>query len=102
MNLSPALIEKVVSEIEGIDECAAFGALNSQKEESVILAYSLLKGLNELNIEEIIHKSVLGALGKNYMIDKFYNVVSIPKNINGKIDKIVLKAKWLEENADKV
>ena len=36
------------------------------------------------------------------MIDKFYNVSSIPKNINGKIDKNVLKAKWLEENADKV
>lgn len=102
MNLSPALIEKVVSDIEGIDECAAFGALNSQKEESVILAYSLQKGLDCCKIEEIIHKSVLGALGKNYMIDKFYNVSSIPKNINGKIDKKILKNKWSEENADKV
>lgn len=102
MNLSPALIEKVVSEIEGIDECAAFGALNSQKEESVILAYCLQNGYEGLKIEEIIHKSVLGVLGKNYMIDKFYNVSSIPKNINGKIDKNVLKSKWLKENADKV
>lgn len=98
MNISPALIEKVVSGIEGVEDCAAFGALSEQKEENVILAYSLLNGHTEGTVESEIHKAVYEILGKNYLIDRYFHVQSIPKNINGKTDKNVLKEEWLKMN----
>ena len=96
MNLSPALIENVVTSIEGVEECSAFSVLNKFKEELVVLGYSsTLKDTEEL--EKTISAAVLNALGKNYMIDRFYHVASIPKNVNGKNDKKVLKEKYEKE-----
>lgn len=96
MNLSPALIENVVTSIEGVEECSAFSVLNKFKEELVVLGYSsTLKDTEEL--EKTISAAVLNALGKNYMIDRFYQVTSIPKNVNGKNDKKVLKENYQKE-----
>ena len=96
MNLSPALIESVVSSVDGVEECSAFSVLNKFKEELVVLGYSSsLKETEEL--EKNISAAVLNALGKNYMIDMFYRVTSIPKNVNGKNDKKVLKENYQKE-----
>lgn len=96
MNISPALIEKVVITIPGIEECAVFGSINSYKEEIVVLAYtSSVEDTQEL--EKIVYSVVVKQLGRNYLIDSFYKVSQIPKNINGKIDKNALKAKYESE-----
>lgn len=89
MNISSALIEKVVGQLDEIDECAVFGTVNNFQEECVVLAYSASGQDQEL--EARINAYVLEKLGKNYAIDMFYSVPSIPKNINGKIDKNSLK-----------
>ncbi len=90
MNISAALIEKTVSQLEGVDECAAFGAVNEFQEESVVLAYVS----NEFDIEKAITAIIIEKLGRNYLIDSFYKVNAIPKNINGKIDKNTLKEQY--------
>jgi len=96
MNISPALIESVVSSVDGVEECSVFSVLNKFKEELVVLGYStMLKDTEDL--EKRISASVIAALGKNYQIDGFYRVSSIPKNVNGKNDKKVLKEKYNKE-----
>lgn len=90
MNISAALIEKTVSQMEEVDECAAFGVVNEFQEECVVLAYVS----NETNIEKAITAIIIDKLGRNYMIDSYYKVNTIPKNINGKIDKNTLKEQY--------
>lgn len=96
MNISPALIESVATSVEGVEECSVFSVLNKFKEELVVLGYSTQQKNTE-ELEKRISASVVAALGKNYMIDIFYCVPSIPKNVNGKNDKKVLKEKYQKE-----
>lgn len=93
MNISAALIEKYVSQLDGIDECAAFGVVNVFQEESVVLAYVS----NETDIEKTITAVIVEKLGRNYLIDTYYKVNAIPKNINGKIDKNTLKEQFMSK-----
>lgn len=96
MNISPALIENVATSVEGVEECSVFSVLNKFKEELVVLGYS--SSMQEtVELEKSISAAVVSALGKNYMIDRFYHVQSIPKNVNGKHDKKVLKAQYQKD-----
>ena len=96
MNISPALIEGVVSGIQGVEECSVFSVLNKLKEELIVLAYISATNDKEL-LEKTISSTVASKLGKNYLIDLFYRAKSIPKNINGKNDKKVLKENYIRE-----
>ena len=92
MNISAALIEKTVLQLSGVEECAAFGVVNSFQEESVVLAY--VSSEPEQLIEKAITILINDKLGRNYLIDTYYKVSAIPKNINGKIDKNTLKEQF--------
>jgi long-chain acyl-CoA synthetase len=96
MNISPALIESVVSGIAGVDECCVFSVLSKMKEELIVLAYTSNVDDKEA-LEKTISSTVNSELGKNYMIDLFYKAKAIPKNINGKNDKKVLKETYQKE-----
>lgn len=96
MNISPALIEGVVSGIAGVDECCVFSVLSKMKEELIVLAYTSNVDDKEA-LEKTISSTVNSELGKNYMIDLFYKAKAIPKNINGKNDKKVLKENYQKE-----
>lgn len=99
MKISPALIENVATGVEGVEECAVFSVLNKFKEELVVLAYTTTVGDKD-SLEKTISSTVAKELGKNYLIDLFYRTTSIPKNINGKNDKKVLKANYQKENVE--
>lgn len=96
MNISSALIEKVVGQIDEVDECAVFGIVNNFQEECIVLAYS--SGDTGHELEKKINAVVLEKLGKNYAIDLFYRIPSIPKNINGKTDKNSLKESFKQND----
>lgn len=96
MNISPALIEGVVSGIQGVEECCVFSVLNKLKEELIVLAYTTAVEDKD-TLEKSISSTVAKELGKNYLIDLFYRTKSIPKNINGKNDKKVLKENYQKE-----
>lgn len=101
MNISPTLIESVVTEVTGVEECSAFSIMSDMKEELIVLGYSAqTKDVDA--IEKEIASKVVSKLGKNYMIDYFYRVSAIPKNINGKNDKKVLKENYLKSKQDNV
>ena len=96
MNISPALIEGVVSGIPGVEECSVFSVLNKLKEELIVLAYTTTVDDKD-SLEKTISSTVAKELGKNYLIDLFYRTKAIPKNINGKNDKKVLKENYQKE-----
>lgn len=88
LNISPAKIEKVICQIEGIKECAVFGAMNSRDEEQVCCAYVLEDAKNETGyIESTMAQTVMNTLGKNYRIDAYMSLNMLPRNLNGKVDK---------------
>lgn len=91
LNLSPALIEEYVNQVENVCENAVFGLKNALGEEVVCCAYVIEKTASALEIESTINKKVISGLGKNYKIDVFLKVRELPRNINGKIDKNQLK-----------
>ncbi len=91
-NISPAAIEKAVIESNLVSDCAVFGIKNHKNnDESVILAYSLSDKTNKDDLHVKINSFISDKLGVNYTIDKSFSLASIPKNNNGKTDKIALK-----------
>ena len=96
MNISPALIEGVVSGIQGVDECCVFSVLSKMKEEQIVLAY-ISTNNDKDSLEKSISSTVANELGKNYLIDLFYRTKTIPKNINGKNDKKALRENYQKE-----
>lgn len=99
MNISPALIEEVVYKENGIAENVVIGVKDNKGEEKVCCVYTVIDGAeNQEAVEKNIRKSVVNSLGKNYILDYLWKVDDIPRNINGKIDKKMLKQMW--ENRD--
>ena len=91
LNISPKMIEDIISQLDCFTEYCIFGKNNSIGEEEVCCAYvSKSEGL-ENDIESKVSDYVTGKLGKNYSINKFLKMDSLPRNINGKIDKNLLR-----------
>ena len=105
MNISPAQIEKCISQYKCVAECAVFGAGSSSGEEIVCCAYVVQKndksGKQRMKIEEELSEKVIDILGKNCRIDQFIYMDKLPKNANGKVDKEMLKSGWKEILADR-
>lgn len=87
MNISPVQIEKCLIAYKGISECAVAG-VTIRNEENIVCWY-VWQSSAELSIAEV-NNFIERELGKFCRIDIFRPVDSIPKNINGKIDKIRL------------
>lgn len=101
MNISPVLIENVVNSTEGIIENVVVGIKDKNGEEKVCCAYisDIVADMTE-QFESEIKKQVIAVLGKNYMIDFMWKLNSIPRNINGKVDKNRLKQMWETDNGN--
>lgn len=92
MNISPARIEKIVNADERIVECAIVGVKNKFDEEQVCCVYvPASKDIDVNAVETSTNKTIINQLGKNYRVDIFFSVNSLPRNINGKIDKEKIK-----------
>lgn len=99
MNISPVLIENAVYKDERIAENVVFGVKDRSGEEKVCCAYIVSGELdNQQALESNIKKLVINNLGKNYMLDYIWKIEEIPRNINGKIDKKLLKQIWENNN----
>lgn len=99
MNISPALIENVISKNKDILECVVIGVKDSTGEEKVCCTYRLKNAVDDRTLLEAgLKKLVIGELGKNYTIDYLWQLDEIPRNINGKIDKNILIKNWRIRN----
>lgn len=101
MNISPVLIEKVANKNEFIEESVCIGVKDKSGEERICLAFTVsANAMSDDEIKDTLRKQVLTELGKNYAIDYLWKLTSIPRNINGKIDKNVLKANWNKDSEE--
>ena len=99
MNISPVLIENVVDQNENILESVVVGVRDKTKEEKVCCAYVTEKAVEDIKgFESAVKNTVIEQLGRNYSIDYMWNIKSIPRNINGKTDKIELVRMWEKMN----
>lgn len=95
MNISPALIEKVIDKNSDILENSVFGVKGKSGEEMICCAYVTQGEVdNKKELEIMIKKEVVVSLGKDYLLDYVYNIDKLPRNINGKIDKFRLVEIW--------
>ncbi len=95
MNISPALMEKVILTVPAVVECAVIGVKDSDGEEKICCVY--VSEDNEASTEEEISSTVRRELGKNYMIDYFMKQKAMVRNINGKLDKNKMREIWENE-----
>jgi len=86
VNISPKRISEFVGRY--VDEFAILGLRDKFLGEKIACFYA-----GELNTKNI-NSNIIKNLGKDYSIDEFYQLKELPKNINGKIDKMKLKLEY--------
>ena len=97
INLNPHDIEQCLAEQVAFDQCVVQGVQN-EGEESVICWYvpSADRQWTRGQINEILRRE----LGARYQLDALVPVNEIPKNLNGKVDRLKLAQDWKEQNYD--
>lgn len=90
VNISPKRIENFIS--KDFEEFVIVGLRDNILGEKIACFYVE----EDLNIVDTkyLNAKIVKDLGKDYSIDVFYKLNEIPKNINGKIDKIKLKKEY--------
>lgn len=86
VNISPKKLQELIS--HNFDEFVIMGLKDPILGEKVACFHT-----NEIDSKEI-NQTIMQALGKDYTIDTFIKMETIPKNINGKIDKIAIKKEY--------
>lgn len=92
MNINPKDIEECIGKMDNInDVCVASVMVNG--EERVVCWYS-----GNVDDENLLNNIAVNQLGKNYKIDYFRQLKQIPRNLNGKVDKLKLIERFGEKN----
>jgi len=91
--ISPVEIENTLHNISGVKEAAVIGIPDKSLGEAII-AYVCLLDKNSLN-EMTIQKACLDRLEFFMLPNQFIFIDEMPKNSNGKIDKLILKETYL-------
>ncbi|MCL1918701.1 MAG: acyl--CoA ligase [Peptococcaceae bacterium] len=102
MNISGKLIEDTVLKLDEVEEAAVFALPDSMMGEKIACAYvqsshSHSSTRNSENPEEVnrrIHQRILSDLGSAHRIDQLIPCAEIPKNINGKVDRLKLSQQY--------
>jgi len=87
INISPKKIEDFIINNEIMRECVVLGFPDKILGEKTV-CFTQIKD-NELKKQ--VNKKITLELGKNYHIDEFIELAEIPKNVNGKIDKLQIR-----------
>ena len=90
VNISPLRIEKFIEGLNCYHECVVLGLRDDVLGEKTTCFYVPKKEFNR-DIEKELNSKIYNELGRDYCIDKFVELDSIPKNLNGKVDKLKLK-----------
>lgn len=95
MNISPKQIEEVLLESALVRECAVASVIENNEE--YILCWYVLNNHIE-NVAVALNKIIIERLGKAYKVDQFIAKKELPKNLNGKMDKELLKKEYLDDS----
>ncbi len=96
INIYPQDIEMCLGSWNGIEEVSV-GSVFIGNEERIVCWYTGKK-----QKEGNLNNKIVKELGKQYKIDYFVYLDELPKNLNGKIDKIKLKKLYEESHDNKV
>ena len=95
INISPRKIEDFIKELKILDEVVILGFPSKLLGEKIVCVGLISK--NDLDfLKKSINRQILEKLGRDYCVDEFVSLDKIPKNLNGKIDKIKIQ-RILEE-----
>ena len=89
INISPAQIEMEIYRCPDIEECCVSGVVINGEEQTV--CWYITQNSEQKKLENEINRKLINSLGPNYKIDCFKRVEFIAKNLNGKVDKNVMK-----------
>jgi len=90
INISPKKIEDLVNNFNFFEEIVVLGFKEEVLGEKVV-CFFVPKEKNCENFEKIVNQSIIEKLGSSHRIDEFFLLAEIPRNTNGKIDKLKLK-----------
>lgn len=96
VNISPRRLEDFFIKNEFFEEASIIGIKDDILGEKIVCCFVEKRIHRYTDIKEI-NQSILKDLGKDYYVDVFFKVDKIPKNINGKVDKMKLKEIYNEE-----
>jgi long-chain acyl-CoA synthetase len=99
INISPRKIENFVSDFGFLEENVIIGIEDEVVGEKIVCFY-VSNRLDSKDCENKINNAIIKKLGKGYRIDEFVKLLEIPKNINGKIDKLKIKNIQKNKNND--
>jgi long-chain acyl-CoA synthetase len=88
INISPKKIEDFISELDYFGDCVIIGMEDEILGEKVVCFY---ENKEDFKDEAFINRKIVEKLGRDYRIDKFIRLKEIPKNVNGKVNKLRLK-----------
>ena len=91
VNISPKKIEDFVRGFDIFEEHVILGIEDSILGEKTVCFLVRKKGSSRLFDKKKLNNEIISKLGGYYCIDEFVEVKDIPKNLNGKTDKIQIK-----------
>lgn len=91
-NIYCAEVERVLGELDGITECAAFGIPDERLGE-LLVAVVVAQGLSEDEIRFEVGERLARYKAPGRVA---FAIETLPRNVVGKVDKIALRARWAE------
>ncbi len=101
ININPKRIEDTISAIGNFEEIVILGVKDPILGEKIVCFYVKKQSGGDKDILKEINKKIIYRLGKDYKIDEFIELKAIPRNINGKIDKLTIRKNYLNQNDNK-
>ena len=90
INISGKRIEDFISNFNIFEECVILGIKDVDLGEKIVCFFVPNDNFNE-NKKKELNKKIIEKLGTHYTIDEFVKMDNIPKNINGKVDKLKIR-----------
>jgi long-chain acyl-CoA synthetase len=91
LNVSPRKIENFINDFNFFEESVILGMGDDVLGEKIVCFYVPDKKNYGEDSKKKINSEIIEKLGRDYKIDEFFGLVEIPKNTNGKVDKLKIK-----------
>jgi len=95
INISPRKLENFIGNFDYFEESVILGMKDEVLSEKIVCFYVPDKNNYAKDAEKKVNQEVLVRLGRDHKIDEFVKLTEIPKNINGKVDKLKIKDIYL-------
>lgn len=92
INISPRKIEDFANEFSIFEENVVLGIEDINLGEKIVCFFVPKAGLFSEDKKKEFSREAVVKLGRDYQIDEFVALEEIPKNINGKVDKLQLRS----------